>query len=359
MHIPDNAPTPISTRVERFETIVIGAGQAGLAAGYFLSQADADFVLLDAGAEVGEQWRNRWDSLRLTTPAAFAGLPGMPFPAPPDHLPDKDEVADYLSRYADRFDLPVRLRTRVSALRWNGTRYRIETGTVTYEADNVIIASGAFHAPSIPALAARLSPDILQLHSNHYRSPFDLPDGPVLVVGAGSAGAHIALELARFQEVHLSGRAPGFLPRRLLGRDIYAWLWPLAERLTMDTVLGRRWRDAWPADPLVGISEARLAGAGVTRHERLSDVHDGRPVLGGTPRDIRTVVWATGSTPDLSWLHVPGAVLGNYPRMTRGVAVDSPGLYFVGLRYQYRRTSSLLGGVGADAAHVVRHLLQR
>src|ERR1043166_5289715 len=133
------APTSATAiaRIERYDTIVIGAGQAGLAVGYHLAKQDADFLIIDSASRIGDTWRHRWDSLRLFTPAAFSSLPGMPFPAPPMHLPDKDEVADYLERYAERFDLPVRLETRVESLTWSDGRYTVIAGGTRYEADSV------------------------------------------------------------------------------------------------------------------------------------------------------------------------------------------------------------------------------
>src|SRR5690348_16391110 len=137
---------PTATRVERYETIVIGAGQAGLAAGHHLAKRDVDFVILSDESRVGDNWRRRWDSLRLFTPARYSGLPAMHFPAPANHLADKDEVADYLERYVDRFDLPVRLDTRVERVAWDGERYAVDIGgdAARLEADNVIVATGAF-----------------------------------------------------------------------------------------------------------------------------------------------------------------------------------------------------------------------
>src|SRR3712207_546662 len=158
------------TRVERLDTIVIGAGQAGLATGYHLAARDVDFVILEGASRIGDSWRNRWDSLRLFTPAAYSGLPGMPFPAAPVHLPDKDEVADYLERYAERFDLPLRMGTRVDGMAWGGERWTIRTPARRLEARNVVVATGAFHRPKVPAFAARLDPAIHQLHSSAYRS---------------------------------------------------------------------------------------------------------------------------------------------------------------------------------------------
>jgi putative flavoprotein involved in K+ transport len=350
----------INTRVERYETIVIGGGQAGLATGYHLAERDADFVVLDADARVGDGWRRRWDSLRLFTPAKYSGLPGMRFPAPPDHLPDKDEVADYLERYAERFDLPVRPNSRVHAVSFDGERYVVRAGSAVFEADNIIVATGPFQRPRIPALGARLSPDMHQLHSSRYRSPFDLPQGPALVVGVGNSGAQIAMELARFRDVWLAGRETGALPRAILGRDIYDWIWPALTRLSVDTTLGRRLRERTRrGDPLVGISPRAIAASGVRRVGRVAEARGGLPVCDGTTIEPRVIVWCTGFEPDYSWIDLPVFDEKGVPRHRRGVVEDAPGLFFVGLRFQYRLTSALLGGVGADAAFIAERATRR
>src|SRR6185436_16641174 len=150
-------PLPaVVERVERYDTIVIGAGQPGLAAGYFLAIRNADFLIIDSSTRIGDSWRHRWDSLRLFTPAAYSGLPGMPFPAEPMHLPDKDEVADYLGRYAERFELPVRSGARVTGLEWDGECYIVSTGSTVYQANNVIVATGPFQRPRVPGIASQL-----------------------------------------------------------------------------------------------------------------------------------------------------------------------------------------------------------
>ena len=357
--------TPIMTRatgrVERFGTIVVGGGQAGLSAGYHLQQHDVDFVIVDAQPRVGDVWRNRWDSLRLFTPAKYSGLPGMPFPACSDHLPDKDEVADYLERYAERFDLPVRSGTRAESLTHDGERWILRTSRGTLEANDVVVATGPFQRPKLPPVATRLDGGIHQLHSSEYRSPFDLPDGPVLVVGAGNSGAQIALELARHRPVWLAGRDTGHLPRRVLGRDLFDWIWPAARSLTVETRIGRRMRRSirGGGDALIGIPERVLTEAGVRRVGRLDEASDGLPVVDGATIRPSAIVWCTGFSADYSWIDAPVFDERGWPRHQRGVATDASGLYFLGLRFQYRLTSSLVGGVGDDAAFVVAEVARR
>jgi putative flavoprotein involved in K+ transport len=373
-HATDATASAVTTarrdgRVERYDTIVVGGGQAGLAVGQQLAARDLDFVILDGDRRVGDTWRRRWDSLRLFTPARYSGLPGMPFPAPPTHLPDKDEVADYLERYAERFELPVRLGTRVSSLAWDGARYVVHAGGARFEADNVVVATGPFQRPDVPPIATRLTPDIHQLHSSAYRSPFELPEGPVLVVGAGPSGAQIALELARFRKTWLAGRDTGHLPRRVLGRDLFDWIWPLMTRATLDTPLGRalRTRASRGGDALIGIPERTIAAAGIVRVGRLAEARGGLPVCPGGPSvdcrgDVlhpRVVIWCTGYRADFGWIELPVLDERGRPRHRRGVATDADGLYFVGQRFQHRMTSSLIGGVGADAAFVVERIAER
>ena len=164
---------------ERFDTIVIGGGQAGLTAGYQLKRRGVPFVILDKHKRIGDAWRTRWDSLRLFTPSSYAGLPGWRFPAPASSFPTKDELADYLEAYAVRFELPVRNGITVERLSKSGDRFVVEAGDRVYEADHVIVATGAHHTPKVPGFAPELDPRIAQLHSSDYRSPAQLRDGGV------------------------------------------------------------------------------------------------------------------------------------------------------------------------------------
>jgi putative flavoprotein involved in K+ transport len=354
---------PVPARVERFETVVIGGGQAALSVGYHLAARDADFIILSDEARTGDNWRRRWDSLRLFTPARYSGLPGMPFPASPEHLADKDEMARYLEEYVVRFDLPVRLDTRVRSVSRDGERFviRTEDDAAVIEADNVIVATGAFRTPRIPAVSAHLGPDIHQLHSSEYQNPFALPEGPVLVVGAGNSGAQIAMELAGYRKVWLAGRDTGHMPRRLLGRDVFDWVWPVMRWATARTWLGRRMRRSiqGSGDALIGIPETELTASGVRRVGRLDEERGGLPVCGGTVIEPRTIIWCTGFRPDYGWINLPVVDDTGFPRHERGVATDVPGLFFVGLRFQHRLSSSLIGGVGADAEFVAATASQR
>jgi putative flavoprotein involved in K+ transport len=350
-------------RVERFETVVVGAGQSGLAIGHHLAARDLDFVILSEEKRVGDNWRKRWDSLRLFTPARYSGLPGMSFPAVPSHLADKDEVADYLERYAERNDLPLRLDTRAVELTWNGERFNIaaDGSAALIESDNVIVATGAFQRPRVPAVSARLSPRIHQLHSSEYRNPLQLPEGPVLVVGAGNSGAQIALELAQSRKVWLAGRDTGHLARAILGRDVFDWLWPVMKRATSDTRLGQRMRRAISSsgDALIGIPERTLREAGVTRVGRVENERQGFPVCGDAMLEPSVIVWCTGFSPDYRWIDLPVFGPDGFPRHERGVVAEAPGLFFLGLRFQHRLNSSLIGGVGADASYIASMVAER
>lgn len=356
------------TRTERYELIVIGAGQAGLALGYWLSRLDVDFLIVDANARIGDSWRQRWDSLRLFTPAKHSGLPGLPISGDPYHLPTRDEIADYLEWYAEVFALPVRHDVRVTKVTRSSRGFTIETDGVRLEADNVVVATGPFHSPRIPGLSREIDTATLQLHSRDYRNARQLPDGPALVVGAANSGAQIALELSGTRQVTLAGRSVGSMPRRVLGRDVFDWLSLTLMRPGTDSFIGRRIRAnvLGGTDALIGMNERDLIASGVTRAGRVSGAVDGRPVADGRPIDVASVVWATGYRPDFRWIDVAKPSSGEtifdsvsgLPRHHRGVTAV-PGLFFLGLRFQHRLNSSLIGGVGEDARFIAERVAER
>jgi putative flavoprotein involved in K+ transport len=344
------SPTVRQDGEQHLDVLVIGAGQAGLALGWHLRRQQRSFLLVDAGPEVGHVWRSRWDSLRLFTPAEYDALPGLPFPAPAGTYPTKDDVADYLRGYAEAFELPVRVGTRVERLIRADGRFRAETSTGVITADQVAVATGPFQTPFIPGLASGLADDVAQLHSAAYRDPGRLADGPVLVVGAANSGLQIALELAASRPVTVAvGSRPPMLPQRVLGRDLFWWLARLgALTKTADSPLARRMRRK--GDLVIGTRPRDLTRAGIDQRPRLVGA-DGRRVTfaDGTGADVTTVVWATGFRPDYGWLDIPGVLDDTGAvRHTRGLTAQ-PGLAFIGLPWQHTRGSALLGFVQHDA----------
>ena len=346
-------------------TIIIGAGQAGLATGYHLQRLGEPFTILDGGARVGDQWRSHWDSLKLYSPAKYDGLPGLPFPADPWHYPGKDEVADYLASYAERFDLPIRQNTRVDKLERLDDQWIVTVGREQLTADNVVVATGTFgRTPYLPDFAVDLDPAIRQLHSSEYQRPEQLKDGPVLVVGGSHSGTDIAYEVAQTHDTILCGRDPGQVPFTP-GRPNQVFFWPLIlfawrHVLTRRTPMGRKEMDhiRHHGGPMIRVKRADLLERGVERlPARVTGTQDGLPMLAdGRVLDVANVVWATGFRQVFDWIKMPLVGADGWPREYRGVAENAPGLFFCGLSFQYAFSSMVLPGVGRDAAYVARRI---
>jgi putative flavoprotein involved in K+ transport len=353
---------------ERFDTVIIGGGQAGLAMGYHLARRGRQFVILEANQRIGDSWRQRWDSLRLFTPARHDGLPGWQFPAPSFSFPTRDEMADYLEAYAARFELPVRTGVRVTGVERVDGRYLVTAGARRLEAGNVVVASGAYQRPRVPDFAPRLDPRLVQLHSRRYRRPSQLREGGVLVVGAGNSGVEIALEAARDgHPTWMSGRHPGNVPFRIEGRPARLFLEPLVLRvlfhrvLTVDTPLGRKVRPKVisKGGPVIRVRTSDIDAAGIQRVARVAGVRDGLPELeDGRVLEVANVVWCTGFEHDYSWIDLP--TIGEHePVHRRGIVDSEPGLYFLGMHFLYSMSSAMIHGVGRDAEHIARHIATR
>jgi putative flavoprotein involved in K+ transport len=340
---------------ERFDVVVIGAGQAGLAIGHFLARAGRRFVIVDRSDSIAAAWRTRWDSLVLFTPRRYDSLPGLPFAGEPDGYPGRDEVIAYLEQYAAAFELPLELNSAVRSLDADGGRFLVALEDRQIEADQVVVATGPFQLPRVPALADEVAPDVFQTHSTGYRHPSDVPEGTVLVVGGGNTGFQIAKELAATHHVHLAvGSRQTPLPQAFLARDLFWWL--TKTRLLKKTVesrLGRRMRDR---DTLVGSSPRQLKRAGVELKPR-AIAASGRTVnfADGSELDVDAVIWATGYRPDHSWIKLPVADANGRLLHRRGVT-EVPGLYFLGLSWQHTRGSALLGWVRDDAEFIVEQI---
>lgn len=352
-----------SQHPERLDAVVIGGGQAGLATGYHLAQYGFRFVILDAHDRIGDSWRNRWDSLRLFSPTRYNNLPGKRLRTA-GSFPTKDELADYFEQYATDMDLPVRTATRARHVYrshdGNGA-YCVETDAQRFEADHVVIATGGYQDPKVPAFASALDPGIVQIHSHDYRNPSQLQHGDVLVVGASNSGAEIAIEAARDHSTILAGRDPGQIPFRIerpIAKVVFPVLWFTANHiLTVNTPMGRKMKPQVRSHggPLVRIKRSDVEAAGVERTPaRVTGVQDGMSVLDdGRVLDVRNIIWCTGFHSDYSWIE--GLSLGEdgYPEQDRGIVSSMPGLYFVGLKVQYSFASMLVGGAGRDAKQVV------
>jgi putative flavoprotein involved in K+ transport len=359
----------MDTNTTHVETVIIGAGQAGLSTAYQLTRRGHECLVVDASERVGDNWRQQWDTLRLYTPAKYDGLPGMKFPKDPWEYPQKDEVGDFLETYARTFALPVRMRTRVESLeeRPEGG-YLLDLGGESMTCDNVVVATGSFgRAPSVPDFAGELDASIRQLHSSEYRRPSQLQDGKVLVVGASHSGMDIAYEVALTHETVLSGRDCGDIPVRLGTRQARLMLpvivFVFRHVLTRRTPMGRKEMDEvrFHGGPALRVKAADLEERGVVRStERVAGVENGLPVLAdGTVVEARNVVWCTGFRQAFDWIRLPILADNGWPIEYRGVVDGAPGLFFCGLSFQFGFGSMIFAGIERDSEYVARKVIER
>jgi putative flavoprotein involved in K+ transport len=351
-----------NTQKDFWHTVVVGGGQAGLATGYHLKKMNIDFLILDAETQTGDSWRRRWNSLRLFTPAWNNGMPGYPFPGEQNAFPTKDEAADFLLEYKEKFKLPVLYQAQVAMVKKSVYGFQIMLNDRMLETQNLVIATGNYAIPKIPTFADELNKNISQLHSSDYKSPVDLPEGDLLVVGAGTSGFQIAMDLlSEKRKIFISGRPTAQIPDfvfKYFGRQ---FVWVNKHILNTNTPMGRKFQAVimkGGGAPLINISPEAAQMAGVKILPRLKGVRDGWPVTeNGEMIEPSAIVWSTGFHPDYSWMDLPGAIASNgYPETQRGISLKYPGLYFVGSLFQYSLTSTWIGGVGRDAVYIVNHL---
>jgi putative flavoprotein involved in K+ transport len=341
---------------ERLEVAVIGGSQAGLAMGYYLAQEGRRFVIFERSNSVAPAWRQRWDSLKLFTPRGYSALPGLPFPGDPDDYPTRDEVIAYLEQYAETFELPIEFNSDVRRLSREEGRFVLDVDGRRITADQVVIATGPFQTPYIPKLAEDLGSGAWQAHSTGYRRPSDVPEGTVLVVGGGNTGFQIAKELSATHKVLLSvGSKQKPLPQRLAGRDLFWWLTKTGLiHKTVESRIGQRLKDR---DTLIGSSPRELKKRYTVELKPRAGAASGRTVTfaDGSEVEVDAAIWATGYRPDYSWVDLP--ILDSNGRLQhrRGVT-DVPGLFFLGLTWQWTRGSALIGWVKDDAAFLSERL---
>ena len=351
----------VASAPDAVDVLVVGAGQAGLTLGHHLRGSGLRVLIVDGAERIGDSWRERWESLRLFTPRPYASPPGLPLPSTVAWYPTKDDIADHLERYAARERLSVRLGTRIDRLEPGGdvARFLARTADDAIAARHVVVATGPFHRPAVPGLAAGLAAGVWQRHSRDYRVPEDVPVGRVLVVGGGNSGAQIAVELvgAGREVTWSTSGTPWFLPQRLLGIDLYRWL-SLTRILTADrdaavSRLVRRRGDA-----IIGTEARQLIAAGALGLRPRLTSASGREAgfADGTREPVGAVVWATGFAPDHDWIHVGGALDAAGRPVHRRGASPVAGLHWLGLPWQHRLDSSILHGFDHDARVLARVL---
>jgi putative flavoprotein involved in K+ transport len=343
------------------DVIVIGAGQAGLAVGYYLKQAGLKFIMLDDQSQVGDSWRNRYDSLRLFTPRRYDSLPGLDFPEDPEGLPTKNEVAEYLTMYAEHHELPIESETKVRQLKREHDSFVIVTDTNTYYAKQVVIATGPFQTPVIPSYSSGVSDQVVQFHSSHYQNASQLQQGVTLVVGAGNSGAHIASELTDTHEVHLSaGSNIHYKPLTITGKSIF-WYYDKLGLIQSDkaSLLGRLVKKQ--PEQIYGFDlNQKITQGHVHLHPRTIGV-DGDEVFfeNGSSLVISNIVWATGYKRNDSWILIDGVIDEKEKVIHKAGQSNIDGLFFVGLPWQTCRGSALLGWVKYDAEKIVSAIQRR
>ncbi len=341
------------------DAVVVGAGQSGLAAAHALVDRGVQPVVLEAGAEPVGSWPHYYDSLTLFSPARFSALPGLPFPGDPDRYPHRDEVVDYLRRYAANLDADIRTGHRVLAVHRDKGGFAVQTASTTLVTPMMIAATGGFgnpHRPALPGLAG-FTGEVL--HAADYRSPQRFAGRHVVVAGAGNSAVQIAVDLATHSRVTLATRNPvRYATQRPLGRDIHFWSTALGiDHLPVGPLL----RDK-PGVPVLDQGVYRAAvEAGRPPRRALFTAIEGDTVVwaGGEREHVDAILLATGYRPALDYLAPLDALdAEGWPRQSRGLSTSHPGLGYVGLEWQRSLASATLRGVGRDARYVVDRLVR-
>ncbi|MCM3782236.1 NAD(P)/FAD-dependent oxidoreductase [Neobacillus mesonae] len=346
-----------------YDVLVIGAGQAGLAAGYYLKQSGLNFLIIDAASSIGDSWRKRYDSLYLFTPRMYDDLPGMPLEGDRNGLPSKDEIADYLEIYVKQMDLPLSLECLTIRLWQKEEIFYAETTQGIIEAQQIIVATGPFQSKNIPQFSKSLSDHVLQLHSSEYKNPLQLFPGTTVVVGGGNSGAQIAAELAleEKQSVYISvSRNITFKPLYIMNRSIF-WFFEKLGLLMASTERSiGKWLQSRP-EYVYGYELKELITEGKVKvYPRATNAADNRIIYeDGCEMQVDNVVWATGFKRNDHWIDMKEAFDSKGAILHKEGVSPISGLYFVGLPWQTSRGSALLGWVKYDAQRIVNNVTQR
>jgi putative flavoprotein involved in K+ transport len=338
------------------DIVVIGGGQAGLTMGYHLNKLQYAYQILEINQRVGDSWRFRYDSLKLFSPREFSALPGLPVSGDPNGFATKNEIADYLESYAKHFALPVVLGTKVRKLERTKDGFRSTTGNgEAILSREIIIASGAFEKPSIPAISKQLDPRVQQFSPATYRNPEQITPGMVLVVGDGATGRQIALELSSTHRVILAhGRKRSVSPNFIFGKNNFWWMELLGlSRLSKKSLIGKYFMKLDPF-PGLNLSLFNLRRRGIRVVHRLTGIDGNRVTFAkGITLEVSSVIWATGYRDDTSWVNIPEIIdeHGNFIQERGLTSVKN--LFLIGKNWQWTRGSALLFGVTRDAEYLL------
>ena len=338
--------------------IIIGAGQAGLSMAYHLTQLKKEYIILDANSETGAPWLKRWDSLKLFTPTEFNHLPGMDFPNEKGYYPDKYEVAAYLKSYVEKFNIPITFNQKITGLKKVDDFFILKSESETFKAKNVVVATGPFHKPFTPPCHTKISKDLIQIHSEHYKNPEQLQEGDTLVVGAGDSGVQILDEISKTnRNVYFSGDTNiTSIPQEILGKTLWWWFKKIGFlSVSKFSYIGKKLSKG--GQPIIGTDvKSLLKKQNVICVGRTLDANDTELHFEeGNYKNIKNIVWATGFKPNFEWIE--GVTLNDYkyPKNYRGIS-NLKGLYFLGLPWLFTRGSATLGGVKKDTKFLSNYI---
>jgi putative flavoprotein involved in K+ transport len=342
---------------DRFDCIVIGAGQAGLSSAYHLENRNLKYVVLEASDQSAGSWPNYYDSLTLFSPARYSSLPGLTFPGEPNHYPTKKEVISYLTSYADHFNLKIRTNEKVVSVKKIGSLFELNTekGNV-YTSRTVITATGAFAFPYIPEIAGSLDFKGKILHSSQYRNVEGFENERIIVVGGGNSAVQIAYELSKVADVTLATRSPiNFVPQIIAGKDIHFWV----KLLGIDHfTFGKKFANSTSVLD-TGVYEKAVSNKQPDQRNMFKAFTDEGVVWNDDKKEtVNSVIFATGYRHNVQYLkHIPHA-LDSYdiPVHKNGLSNTTEGLGYVGLSGQRSFSSATIRGVGRDAKYVVNQL---
>lgn len=341
-----------------YDTIVIGAGQAGLATAFYLKKIKHNFLIIDKGKEVGESWMNRYDSLVLFTSRMYNALPGLTLEGEMQGFPTKNEIVQYLKRYVNKYELPIQFQTEVVKVQHQQGLFVIQTNQGVIQSKKVIVATGAFQSPRIPSFSSNISKDVFQIHSTQYKNPSQLKEGNVLVVGGGNSGAQIAVELSRERETHLAiSKKITYLPLVIQKKSIFWWFDKLGIlKVSTDSFLGKVIQKK--GDPIFGYEmKDALKRKELTLNPRMiNGIHNEVTFEDQTTIKVQNIIWATGFHSIYPWLKIDELFNADGKIIHHRGVTNVKGLYFIGLPWQHRRGSALLQGVGFDAEFIIKHL---